>query len=253
MMIPIRHAEGESLRQSEADHAFNFVILTTIAAGVLALVYALAGWLLAVSWDTLKLGASILLFLFSLAVLMIVFLGWRRGRQHLKDVIDQYVADSNQRREIEQERIKWERLRLDLELEEAYLKLDRANTTPLLPSTTVPLTQHTDPKLPEMIGGFDVGDIERLCELFAIGGRWSESALIGTKLPITGEVLTPERYRLLIDGVFVAKGVIGYRDGDKRKTGVLLIKDADQMMKAIRPSQPPTLLNANETKTTSGQ
>jgi len=250
---PIRWAEAENLRQSETEHAGMFGIFTIVGTVVVVLFVLGAGWLLQFPWDTIKLAGAVLLFLGSLCLVMVIFLGWRGGRQHVKDIVDAFVADANARRVAEQEKQELERKRIEQQMELDWMREERAATPSkmLLPPTTVPLTQTTDPKLPEMIGGFDIRDIERLCEYFEHGAKWSETALIGSELPVTKEVLTPDRYKLLIDGVFVAKGVIGERDGDKRLTGKLLIKTAAAMMKAIQPA--PTPLSERMDENSAGQ
>ncbi len=222
--MKLHYFEGENLRHSELDHAVNYTLLSLFGAVVFLFLFVGYAWFAGFELQLIKIGVGAILFGLSFNITSVMFFGWRKGRQHMQDVVDAFVADRNQARTIEME--KWVILRVE----------QTAKPTLALPSTTVPLTQNTDPKLPEMIGGFDVRDIERLCEWFAHGAKWSEGHLIGMELPITKEELTPDRYRLLIDGVFVAKGVIGGRDGEKRLTGKLLIKDVPSMMKAIHPT-----------------
>lgn len=156
--------------------------------------------------------------------MLALILGFRRGRQHRSDIVDVWYRRENE----ETERLKKERL---------------SQTTALFlpqPAPSAPAVS-TGVKQPEIEGTFDKLDLLWLFESFEDGHKHTEDALIGLKLPHSGEKLSRDRYNALLD-LLVDRTIVIERGGPGNKSGKLTAKTADEMMKKLmtRPAVPPT-------------
>lgn len=223
-MIQLHTQEAEQLREGEMAHAFGFAL----AFGILTILAVLVsiGVSMAFFPDLLQLLVVTVFGVGGATIMLVLILGFRRGRQHMSDIVET-----------------WRQWMLQ---EMARRKKETASVTTIrvLPQATqevIPVTR--PPKAPELVQGFDMRDIESLCIAFSLGARWSEAALMDKPLPVTKMELGKTLYYKLIDEVFIPAGVIGGRGGPGNKTGKLEITDPDAMMAAIRAKFPTALSN----------
>lgn len=234
--VPVQVDAANHLRQAELSHAVNFAALIAFLTIFFTAFFGITGMVLALpaaSMQQILLGAVGFGGFVSTGI---VVWGWRRGSQHISNIVNEFLS--------------WSQLLWENE-ERKHAKEETA--APPAPPALPPVTSGV--AAPILIGGFDKSDLRALCNMFAAGKPWTEGALMGKPLPringkgeVVGEVLSRVRYKSLMD-LFVGKGIIVDRGGPGNKPGRLAVKDAAEMMRILcneSPALSPTSLPQND-------
>lgn len=227
MNFPIQMTpeDADNLRHSEAEHSYLFALLFGGFGVVMLVVVGGAGLVMQIPVPTMQWLVFAIIGMSGFIIGGILFTGLRRGRGHISKYVNEFVE--------------WSKLAYDSEFAKLHPAAPPAPpAAPAAPEVPLLTSGRADPIL---LGGFDKADLRSLVLGFVSGQKWTEDALIGKLLPVTGEKLTRERYNALMT-LFTSRGVIVNRGGPGNKPGKLAVKESGQILRILlnAPQKPPT-------------
>lgn len=209
--------EAEILRDSETRHALTFAVAMAFVVGG-ALIFGgvwsavvLPDWTWLVTFAIFAMGGAV--------IMLLLLLGFRRGRRHVADVVDLWRDWVN-----------------------AEIKA-KEPAPPTLPAT-LPQENRTIPVMSgdrvvdvplNLLHGFDPRDMEFLCRLLAKEFKFTEESMENLELPYSRKAMGKAQAGTLYTKFMDVCGATGIIEGRKPKySGKLMVKDADEMLRRIK-------------------
>lgn len=217
-MITLPTRAADELCKTESEHSLTFAVAFGVLAVIATIATAFFGWVLALPYAGYL---TVLIFLAGgIAVGVILLTGLRRGRWFLTRVIG--IAED------------W----IDAEI-----KAKELPTSTYLPTETpqpreIPVTNGNRAGVVTLdyVNGFDPRDLTYFATYLARGNPTSEARLEQMPLPYEGGAFggaTPGTPFTRILDLCEQKNILSPRDGQRRKSGKLLITDEKEILRLL--------------------